>query len=253
VLYQNGTGVAQDFSRAFALYRGPAAEGHARAQNNLGLLYVRGTGVAQDYDRATALFAAAAEQGLAIAMTNLSVMYANGFGVEQSDSIAADWERRASQQRQDRTSGPGTAAAATRPLCGFDPRLAVPTNETGNQAQRQRAAEGGDPVAQFLLGWHLCSQPEASAQELRQAAGWFRAAATKGHSVSMANLGRLYLHGQGLPQDYVLSYMWLTLAQSIGLSGILEDSTALRQRMTAAQINDSQARAEALWQQLHHP
>ena len=70
--------------------RGPAEAGHARAQNNLGLLYVRGHGVAQDYERATALFQAAAEQGLPTAMTNLSVMYANGLGIEQSDALACE-------------------------------------------------------------------------------------------------------------------------------------------------------------------
>ncbi|PCJ07316.1 MAG: hypothetical protein COB16_11560 [Rhodobacteraceae bacterium] len=248
VLYQNGTGVAQNYTRALELYQGPAAEGHARAQNNLGLLYVRGTGVTLDYIRAATLFAEAAEQGLPTAMTNLSVMYGNGFGVEQSDAQAADWERRASQQRQ---QGPlGTATEA--PLCSFDPRLTPPAKDPNASALRHRAAEGGDPVAQFLRGWQLCSRTPASAGDLRQAGIWFKAAAAKGHGPSMTNLGWLYLRGRGVPQDYVLGYMWLTLAQSVGQPLALEDSAALRQQMTAAQINEAQQRATVIWQEIRN-
>jgi len=250
VLYQNGIGVTQDYERARDLYQGPAADGHARAQNNLGLLYVRGTGVEQDYDRAAALFAAAAEQGLPTAMTNLSVMYGNGFGIAQSDVLAADWERRASQQRQTRIlATSGAAAQAAR--CSFDPRLAFPATDAAAISVYQRAAQAGDPVAQFLQGWVLCSRPNASALDLRQAGAWFKAAATKGHGPSMANLGWLYLRGQGVPQDYVLGYMWLTLAQSMGHPMSLADSATLRQRMTAAQINEAQLRARSIWQEIH--
>lgn len=248
VLYQNGTGVAQDYARALELYQGPAAEGHARAQNNLGLLYVRGTGVAQDYSRAAVLFAEAAKQGLPTAMTNLSVMYGNGFGVEQSDAQAADWERRASQQRQQGALGGATEA----PLCRFDPRLSPPPEDPNASALQHRAAEGGDPVAQFLHGWQLCNHPEASATNLRQAGIWFKAAATAGHGPSMVNLGWLYLQGRGVPQDYVLGYMWLILAQSVGQPLALEDSAALRQQMTAAQINEAQQRATVIWQEIRN-
>ena len=254
VLYQNGSGVAQDPQRALALYQGPAAQGHARAQNNLGLLYVRGTGVTQDYNRAAALFAKSAAQGQVTAMRNLSVMYDNGFGVAQNDAKAADWARRASQQRQASVLG-GPIATGDR-FCGFDPRLARPdtgpTAASDLQAQ-QRAAEAGDPVAQFLTGWQLCRRAAASAPELAAAARWFKAAAGKGHGPSMANLGWFYLQGQGVPQDYVLGYMWLTLAQSAGSPLTLADSAALRQRMTSAQINDAQQRAAHLWQKIRTP
>jgi len=244
VLYQNGSGVVQDPQRALMLYQGPAAQGHARAQNNLGLLYVRGTDVPQDYARAAALFAKSAAQGEVTAMRNLSVMYGNGFGVAQSDAKAADWERRASQQRQIAAFGGAT--------CDFDPRLALPDPNSELQTQ-QHAAAAGDPVAQFLTGWQLCRSPQASAQDLTTAARWFKAAAAKGHGPSMANLGWSYLQGRGLPQDYVLGYMWLTLAQSAGHPLTLTDSAALRQRMTVAQINEAQQRAASLWQKIRTP
>ena len=52
VMYDNGTGVAQDYKEAVRLYRLAAAQGNASAQSNLGAMYGNGTGVAQDYVRA---------------------------------------------------------------------------------------------------------------------------------------------------------------------------------------------------------
>jgi TPR repeat protein len=56
----------------------------------------------------------------------------------------------------------------------------------------------------------------------------------------MANLGVLYLKGWGVPQDYVLGYMWINLATS-GLADAARLRTTLARQMTAAQINEAQA------------
>lgn len=244
VMYQNGTGVTQDYARALDLYSGPAAAGNARAQNNLGLLYVRANGVAQDYQQAVSLFRAAAEQGLPIAMTNLSVMYANGFGIEQSDALAEFWARQASQVRQDAVS----ALAPGAPVCLFDPRLQEPATDGAGLDALSRGAEGGDPVALFLAGWLACSPPGTIAPDPRRAARLFRAAAERGYGPAMLNLARLYIRGYGVPQDFVLGYMWLTLAGSAGIpTSHAED---LLGRMTPAQVNEAQERAAVIWQQM---
>lgn len=244
VLYQGGIGVEQDYERAYALYRGPAEAGHARAQNNLGLLYVRGHGIAQDYERATALFQAAAEQGLPTAMTNLSVMYANGLGIEQSDALAAEWELKASQTRQDAIS----VTDGDAELCLFDDRLKRPENTPENLAALTRATDAGDPVALFLTAWLICNRTDATIADLRESIRLFRAAADRGHSPSMFNLAQFYIRGRGVPQDFVLGYMWLTLASSTGLPQSFDQNAALRQRMTPDQVNEAQNRAAEIWQ-----
>jgi len=244
VLYQDGIGVAQDHERAFALYFKAAKTGHARARNNLGLLYVRGHGVDQHYEKATVLFQAAADQGLPTAMRNLSVMYANGLGIAQSDALAEQWARRASQTRQDVVSVDDTE------LCLFDDRLQRPDNTPDNRAIALQAAQSRDPVTLFLAGWLSCSHPEASILDLRQAARLFRAAADRGHGPSMLNLAQFYIQGRGVPQDFMLGYMWLTLAGSAGLPQTLAQSTALQQRMPPEQVNEAQTRAREIWRKL---
>lgn len=254
VLYQNGAGVAQDPLRAAALYAQAAEQGDARAQNNLGLLYVRGEGVAQNYEIAAQLFAAAAEQGLAVAIGNLATMYANGFGVMQSDARAAALEKQASALRQDAAAG--DAALGPDPAgCLFDPRLADPGSDPDLVKAERRAAESGDPVALFLQGWRLCEtalsddqvDPGQRIAALRQARMRFHAAADRGHGPAMANLGQFHIRGLGVPQDYVLGYMWLILAGSAGVDGMPAQSAALRQRMSANQVEEAQARADEIW------
>jgi hypothetical protein len=91
VLYDNGFGVAQDYAKARAWYEKAAAKGQASAMFNLGLLYHNGHGVAKDYARAREWFEKAADEDNASAMFNLGVVYDYGFGVAQDHAKAREW------------------------------------------------------------------------------------------------------------------------------------------------------------------
>ena len=41
---------------------------------------------------------------------------------------------------------------------------------------------------------------------------WYETAASKWNAKAIFNIGELYASGKGVPQDYVLAYMWFTLA-----------------------------------------
>ena len=232
VLFQEGRGVPQDFTRARAIYETPAAQGHPRALNNLGLLYVRAEGVAQDYARAATLFTAAAEQGLPEAMTNLGVLYENGFGVPLDEARATALYRAAGQG--DRPAGP--------PAYVYDPRLMALPPETDRAALAQ-AAQAGDPVAQFQWAWLVLSDDPAAPDDLTRAAALLQRTAAQGHGPSMLNLGLLYMRGIGVPQDYVLGHQWLLLARARDVTGADAALEATTPPLTAAQINAAQRRA----------
>ena len=51
-MYENGQGVAQDYSAAMKWYRMAADQGHANAQYNLGIMYYQGQGVPQNTSEA---------------------------------------------------------------------------------------------------------------------------------------------------------------------------------------------------------
>jgi TPR repeat protein len=231
VLYQEGRGVEQDHAKAKALYEGPAAEGHARAQNNLGLLYVRGQGAPQDYERAVQLFQASAAQGFSKAMRNLGVMYENGFGVPFDEERAVELYRQAGM----REAGPALI---------YDPRLAPPPSDQAALNDLQVMARAGDPVAQFQVAWLLASDVDAPFENKAAAAGLFQDAAKAGHGPSMINLGLMYFHGVGVPLDFVLGQMWVTLAAAAGQKDATTTSMEFASRMTAEQVGQAQRMAE---------
>ncbi|PWJ15788.1 tetratricopeptide repeat protein [Jannaschia seohaensis] len=230
VLLQDGRGVAQDPAAARLRYEAASAAGDMRATNNLGLLYVRGDGVAQDYAKAFALFTEAAEAGSRQAMTNLGVMYENGFGTAVDEARAAELYR----------MGAAGPVAGSDPGLTRDPRL-LPVLPDALDSLRQ-SAQAGDPIAEYQLALLLAEQGDFAA--LREAATLFRAAAEAGHGPSMANLGRLYFLGLGVPQDFVLGQMWLLLAQRAG-TDTAALALAFGKRPTNEQIAEAQSRAMA--------
>ena len=85
-MYADGHGVPQDHAEALKWYRLAADQGHANAQNGLGLMYGSGHGVAQDYAEAVKWYRLAAEQGDADAQYGLGLMYTKGRGCRRMTS-----------------------------------------------------------------------------------------------------------------------------------------------------------------------
>lgn len=81
VMYEFGKGVHQDDQKAVEWYTKAAGQGYAAAQYNLGLMYYSGEGERQDYHKAVEWFTKAANQGYADAQNNLGWIYENGHGV----------------------------------------------------------------------------------------------------------------------------------------------------------------------------
>lgn len=80
------------------MIRTKAKQGHAWAQNILGVRYALGKGVPQDYGIAVDWFLKAAEQGYPSAETNLGEMYYDGKSVSQSYEKAAELFHRAAEK-----------------------------------------------------------------------------------------------------------------------------------------------------------
>ena len=63
VMYDNGQGVPQNYTKAVEWYRKAAEQGHSKAQSSLGVMYILGYGVPQNYTQAYIWFSVAAAQG----------------------------------------------------------------------------------------------------------------------------------------------------------------------------------------------
>ncbi len=78
--------------------RQQASQGEAAAQLELGTMYETGSNVRKDFTKAMQWYARAAEQGVADAQIKLAAMYREGRGVPQDFLEAEKWYRRAAEQ-----------------------------------------------------------------------------------------------------------------------------------------------------------
>jgi TPR repeat protein len=123
----------------------------------------------------------------------------------------------------------------------YDPRL-LPLDPAGAKPEQfAEGASGGDPVAMFLFAYLTATDTSRPGGPAR-AAPWFEKAAELGLPSAMANLGLLHLRGQGVPQDYVLGYMWLNLSVAAGLA----EAAAIRDSVGAALRPEELAEAREL-------
>jgi hypothetical protein len=110
----------------------------------------------------------------------------------------------------------------------------------------RKAADQGNATAEFNLG----SLSEAGATGLSKddAARWYRKAADQNYPYAQEALGGLYLLGQGVPQDKVSAYMWMTLASGAPGAESSRDELAakikgLAAKMTPQEITEAQRQA----------
>jgi TPR repeat protein len=70
---------------------------------------------------------------------------------------------------------------------------------------------------------------------------WYRQAGERWNAGAQRNLGLMYEHGQGVPQDYVSAHMWLNLAAaSRATDPAVRDQAAKERDMLAAKMTPAQ-------------
>lgn len=193
--YENGCGVAQDYSKSAYWYRKAADSGHPGAQSSLGGMYLLGRGVEQSDGEALKWYLRAALEGYAPAQNNVGYMYAmgragrNGAGVWNGDDEALKWYRKAAKA--------GSAAGELNVgLAYFN----------GNGVQ----------------------------QDLPESVKWFLKAAEHGSAAACDQLGRVYQHGWGTAQDYSAADKWYQAAIERGYALAERDRSGLEEaRQTA--------------------
>jgi TPR repeat protein len=98
------------------------------------------------------------------------------------------------------------------------------------------AAEQGDAMAQYNLGWRYADGRGAPADKA-EAVKWYRQAAEQGHADAQAHLGYCYYMGAGVEKDWAEAYKWEDLARAQGKQGLSKTVIAkLEKQMPIGQI-----------------
>jgi uncharacterized protein len=100
-------------------------------------------------------------------------------------------------------------------------------------------AEAGNIDAQAQLG-RMFLTGRGVPQDFYKAAKWYYLAAVQGHREAQFQLGLLYNKGEGVARDYVLSYLWLNLSASQAFGNDRDFKVRMRDsvamKMTAGEI-----------------
>ena len=190
---------------------------------------------AGDFETAVNEWLPLAEQGDVQAQYYLGLLYGDGFGMAQDYQEAMLWYNLAAGQ------GSPDAQYAIGRL--YYNGKGVP-QDFGEAAQwYTTAAEQGSGAAQYMLGL-LYATGQGVSKDSVVAMKWYRLAAAQGIAPAQNNVGVMHLNGEGTPKDFQTAHMWIQIAGQNGLDaagGILTD---IEKRMTLADIEAAQVRAE---------
>jgi len=106
-------------------------------------------------------------------------------------------------------------------------------------------AEQGDAQAQTLLGNCYDSGIGGVSRDYAEALKWYRKAAEQGYGDGLADMGNMYAGGFGVPQNYVLAYMYIELAKAQDAQTLSLGMTraVVKSKVSAAQIAEAKGLA----------
>jgi len=180
-----------------------------------------------------------AEQGNASAQRELSLIY---FGTyyRYPGSAGDIKDDRASLKWLRRAAEGGDVIA--QGLLGswyYHGMMGLPQNYHEAEKWLRRGAEQGDLLAQGYLG-SMYYRGEGVTQDYSEAAKWLRPAAEQGWISAFAELADLYAKGYGVKQDYMLAHMWFNLATESAYNSSITANRDSAARLAA--LRDSVAR-----------
>jgi TPR repeat protein len=234
VIYLSGSGVPTDLVEAAKWFEKSAGQNHTAAQYNLGVCYRDGLGLEKDLAGAVKWFRTAAERNYAKAQHNLAVLYRDGQGVAQDDVEAAEWYHKAAEQNfAEAQSDLGMLYANGRGV----------TRDFVEAAKWfRKSAEQGYGPGQYNLATSY-QKGQGVEKNPAEAVKWFRKAAEQNLASAQINLGGLYFHGEGVGKDEVETYKWTLLAAAQGAEIARKNLPGLERRLTPEQWADGQKRA----------
>lgn len=218
LVFVNGdAGVPPNATRAVELFEKAAAQGHRRAQLNLGTLYFRGQGVQRDLIQARAWLEQAAMDGDVYATYALArAMAENAPPASADPTRAADLFRRAAEK--------GHMLAALRYGMALAEGSGVKQDLPAAQRWLVQAQQNGVPEAALALGDMAVRTPAtrdkaANEKILQSAISWYQVAANAGVPSAQFKLANAYLAGSGVPRDPAQAQLWYSRAAQQGLTG----------------------------------
>ena len=72
---------------------------------------------------------------------------------------------------------------------------------------------------------------------------WYRLAAAQGYASAQVNLAAMYYEGQGVAEDFIRAYMWLSIAAANGNPDAVRMRDSISKYLIDQQVVEAQAMA----------
>ncbi len=232
-VYLTGWGTPRDAKQALHYYEKAAEFGFIPANHILGEFYEYGTNGVTDKAKAATYFTKAAHVGYGPAQYELGVAYYNGDGVTQDKPTAAAWLVEAAKH--------GSADALYAVGNMYDQGDTLPNDPAKAIVYFRDAAEQGHPDAEDALGLYFYTGT-AVTKDLTVARKLFGEAARGRSADAMFNLAVMMANGEGGLKDMASAYVYMRLAQHLGVDKAGPAADELFIKMTP----DEKARADSV-------
>ncbi|KPC50283.1 tetratricopeptide repeat protein [Amantichitinum ursilacus] len=190
-----------DYPQALNAYLSQAARGdnvvRGAVLNRVGEIYAHGLGVRRDDGAAMDYFQKAAVLNNVYAMAHLGQAYFLGNGTLVDQDKGYLWAERAAQA--------GVPLALNQVGWQNLFGVGIPKDTAVARNAYLMSARAGDATGQLQTGWMYT---HIAPIDYRQAMVWYRKAAAQGDALAMGNIGYLYEHGLGVPQDDAQAVQW---------------------------------------------
>ena len=249
--YETGqSGITPDLEQAAQCFKKAADQGHAAAQNHLGVMYKTGQGVRKNKRSAIKWFRLSANQGNEEALYNLRKIEepATQPGEKSNTTVSND---------EDDTSSGGVGSKSRKKdiivlvvVClmfaglFFWAQNAEHSKEITEHFQNLREkAEQGDVDAQYELG-SLYFYGTDTPEDEKEGVVWIKKAAEQGDSLSQHTLGVAYEYGLGVAENHKDAAKWYRKAADQGEDGAEEDLATLCQTNNYSYCRNSEEKSE---------
>ena len=232
-IYLTGWGVPRDGRQSLHFYEKAADFGYIPANETLGEFYEYGASVPKDTAKAVTYFTKAAHVGYAPAQYQLGVAYYNGDGVAQDKQTAAAWLIEAGKH--------GNADALYAVGNMYDQGDTLPNDPSKAIVYFKEAAQLGYPDAEDALGLYFYTGTAVTKDPVT-ARKLFTEAAHGRSGDAMFNLAVMMANGEGGPKDLASAYVYMRLAQHLGIDKAGAAADELQGKMTP----DERAKADSV-------
>ena len=192
--YLNGNGVPRKVSEGMKWLRVAAKQGHAKAQEVVGLMLQGETeGIPPNLVASAAWLRKAAKQGLPRAQYVLGGLLVQGRGIKANPDEGIRWMRKAAEQ--------GDADGQTMLAVTLLQKKPDPARTADAIALLDKAAAQNNEFAQAILG--QCFETGTGVtQDYAAAAAMYEKASKSGNRNALNRLAGMYERGEGVPVDF---------------------------------------------------